>query len=90
MQNTTNKPRVNKDVVARMVGDEAMLLNLETGIYFTLNAIGAIVWRGLEASSSFETMAATIVEQYEVDTATALSDIAEYVEQLIAEGLVSA
>ena len=78
------------DVVARTVGDEMILLDLETGTYFTLNSIGAIIWRGLETSVSFETMATAIVEQYEVDAVTALADIDEYVEQLIAEGLVTA
>lgn len=85
-ENLTIKP----DVVARAVGDEMILLDLETGTYFTLNAIGAIVWRGLETSVSFEAMATAIVENYEVDAVTALSDIDEYVAQLIAEGLVTA
>ena len=70
---TATRFEVKSDVVARTVGDEMILLDLETGTYFTLNAVGALVWRGLESSSSIETIATTIVEQYEVDATTALA-----------------
>ena len=39
---------VSEDVVARVVGGEAILLNLSTGTYFGLNPVGSRVWELLE------------------------------------------
>lgn len=80
--------RVKPDVVARTVADEMILLDLETGLYFTLNHVGATIWHGLELGKSGADIVAAIVEQYEVDEATAAADLAEYLEALSAEGLL--
>lgn len=78
------------DVVARTVADEMILLDLETGIYFTLNSVGASIWRALESGADRQATIEAIVEQYEVDTETATADYDEYVEALVAEGLLVA
>jgi hypothetical protein len=82
--------QMNGEVVARMVGDEAILLNLATGIYFTLNAVGAIVWRALETGSSLAAITASVVEEYDIDEVTASADVEALMERLMAEGLVIA
>ena len=76
------------DVVARAAGDEMILLDLETGVYFTLNPVGTAIWKGLEANSDVAAILAGVVEQFEVDESTASADIAEYLDDLINEGLV--
>jgi hypothetical protein len=76
------------DVVARAAGDEMILLDLETGVYFTLNAVGAAIWKGLEAGSDSSVILAAVVDQFEVDEDTAKADIGEYLDALAAEGLV--
>ena len=40
-----NTLRIGTDVVFRQLDDEAVLLNLKTGIYFGLNDVGARVWQ---------------------------------------------
>ena len=76
------------DVVARSAGDEMILLDLESGEYFTLNAVGAVIWKGFEANADFPALVAAVVEQFEVDEETANVDIAEYLDALTSEGLV--
>ena len=76
------------DVVARSAGDEMILLDLETGVYFTLNPVGAAIWKCLESGLEGAAILAAVVEQFEVDEQTAKSDIHEYISDLISEGLV--
>lgn len=82
-------PAPRPDVVARAVGDEMILLDLESGIYYTLNPVGALVWKGLEARSSFDDLLAAILADFEIDQETAASDIQSYVDDLTAQGLLA-
>jgi hypothetical protein len=75
-------------VVARGVADEMVLLDLESGVYFTLNAVGSLVWAGLEQRAPLETILSQVVDAFEVEDEVASSDIAEYVASLMALGLV--
>lgn len=43
---------VSEDVVARNVGGEMVLLDLATGLYFGLNAVGSCVWDRLNESAA--------------------------------------
>lgn len=81
---------VKPDVVARSVAGEMILLDLETGIYFTLNSVGASIWRALESGAPRDQVVDAIVDQYEVDVETASADYDEYVDALVAEGLLVA
>jgi hypothetical protein len=81
---------VKPDVVARSVADEMILLDLETGTYFTLNAVGAAIWKQLETIGEREAAIAAVVEHFEVDFETATADFDEYIEALTSEGLLVA
>jgi hypothetical protein len=81
---------VKPDVVARGVADEMILLDLETGTYFTLNSVGAAIWKHLENGTDRDGAIAAVVEQFEVDLETATADFDEYVTALTSEGLLVA
>ena len=81
---------IKDDVVARHVGEEVVLLDLESGTYFSLNGVGAIVWLGLERKDSLESIAATVVDGYDVDFASAHNDIAAFLEAMAGAGILVA
>ena len=85
---TASRYSVKADVVARSVAEEMILLDLETGLYFTLNPVGCAIWRGLESNSDRAAIIAGVVEQFEVDEATATADFDEYIDALTGEGLL--
>lgn len=90
MSTPTYQLEMNEDVVARRVGEETVLLDLDSGVYFTLNQVGSIVWRGLERSESVATIVARIVAEYDVATNEAEADVAALLEQLAEKGLLKA
>ena len=65
-----------------------MLLDFGRGEYFGLDAIGAAVWRGIEAGHSLGEISDAIVSQYEVQAEDADRDIIELVRHLQEESLV--
>lgn len=79
--------RAEPDVLWCEFEDEAVLLNVRSGQYFSLDPVGAQVWRLLESGQSPGAICAAIVAAYDVDAATCASDVAALLDRLVAEGL---
>lgn len=54
----------------------------------TLNETGTFLWRNIEKGMDKEMLVKALTDEYEVDEATAKSDVAEFVSLLINNGLV--
>lgn len=70
------------------VGDEAVLLNMNEGIYYGLDAVGTRVWELLAAGSDEDEVCDTIVAEYDVDRETAARDLGALLGELLARRLV--
>lgn len=75
-------------VVYREVGGEAVLLDLDSQRYFTLDVVGTRMWALLAEHGSLDEARHRLLAEYEVDAATLARDLDELVERLAAEGLV--
>lgn len=87
-QAVLNGVTLSQNVVARAVGDETVLLALDSGIYFTLNPVGTLVWRGLENAESIDQIVDRIVSEYDAPAARVKPDIIELLGELTRRGLV--
>lgn len=70
-----------------MFDGELVILDLEKGEYFTLDAIGSRLWGGLEGGKSVEEIAKEIVAEYDVTMEHALRDLNVLTGDLVARGL---
>jgi hypothetical protein len=73
---------LSPNVYARTFGEEIVLLEFGKGEYFGLDAVGAEVWRHLEAGDDLGTTADHIVAHYDVERVQALNDILDLVGEL--------
>ena len=78
------------DVIEREVDGEAVLLDLKTGIYYSLNEVGSEVWKLIDGKRSVREVAQWVVENYEIDRLTAEKDVKELLEDLLKEKLIAA
>jgi hypothetical protein len=69
-------------------GDGAVLLDIERGLCFTMNPVGARIWEMLKVGSSRELITATLVEEFEVPESQVEKDIVEFMQALEAMGLI--
>jgi hypothetical protein len=76
-------------VLVERIDDETVLLDLDSGLYFALNEVGARVWELCDGQRAIDDIVAVIVEEYDVDTATARADVAELVAQLADDALLA-
>ncbi len=86
-------PRTNPQVVLTEMRDgTAVLLNLDTKFYFTLNASGVFVWKLVAAGGEWTavTLAERLTREFDVAQEIALADVAALLTELRAEKLVVA
>lgn len=82
------KYQPNEGVMASQVGDEAILLDLGSGIYYSLNAVGAPIWTGLTGGKCHAEIVDTLVAEFDVTPAVAARDVESFIAQLVEMGLV--
>lgn len=63
------KPAFRKPshVLVQSIGEEMVLLNLDSEMYFSLDSMGARFWSVLVESSSLEEAEATLLEEFDVE-----------------------
>src|SRR5688500_20354341 len=77
-----------KDQVSCDLDGEAAVLNLATGTYYGLDRVGATIWQHIQKPASVRAIGDAPVTQYEVDAATAKSDLVSFLTEMMHEGLV--
>ncbi len=88
--NIADRLEVSPDVVAREVGGETMLLDLASGTYFGLDAVGSRVWQALEDGGSLTEACDKVAAEYDVARDQLESDVLALAGRLLEQGLVSA
>lgn len=76
-------------VVFREVAGEAVLLDLDSQRYFSLDETGTRMWALLAETGSTAAVRRRLLAEYEADEATLARDLDELVDRLAAEGLVT-
>ena len=72
------------------IDGETLIINVETGYYFSLDGVGSLIWSMLAEGIDERDMIARIVSEYEVDESTARDDLHALVDVLAGEQLVDA
>lgn len=72
------------------VGDGVALLNLEAGVYFGINDVGARVWALMEKPVSFNAICSTIAEEFDVSYSVCRSDLSDLMISMMEHGLIEA
>lgn len=86
--NLMDKVHIPEEVLARQVGEEAVMLHLEKGAYFGLDPIGARIWQLLSSGATLAEACDAIEREYEAPRAEIERDLLALVGELIAQGLV--
>lgn len=76
-------------VAAKIMDGEAVLINLTTGMYYSMADTATDVWSCIEQGCSVDTIACRLAEKYGVSKDVAREDVKSLVTELETEGLVS-
>ncbi|MDX1521315.1 MAG: PqqD family protein [Anaerolineae bacterium] len=84
----TDKPQRSPDASHQMVGEEAILINLTSGEYYSLNDTGAAFWELIDGQRTIADCAATIAADYDVEAGVVEEDLLELAAEFKSEGLI--
>ncbi|MCB2063017.1 MAG: PqqD family protein [Novosphingobium sp.] len=79
--------QLSDDVVARELSGELMLLDLASGKYFGLNAVGARLWQLLEEGQNTAQAREIMLDEFDVTPERLDGDLADLIGQLVDAGL---
>jgi len=83
------KLSIPPQVMSRLVGEETVLLDLESGVYFGLDGVGKRIWESVADGLSLRETAATIAAEFEVEEAQAQADLIAFATDLVERGLLT-
>ena len=87
--NLDTKLTVPPQVMSRLVGDETVVLDLASGIYFGLDGVGMKIWESVADGQTLAQAVSVIVDEYDVEEARAQADVLEFASELVERGLLS-
>lgn len=84
----SERMRPHKDVVSRRVGEEVVLVQLDSDQMYSLNSTGARAWELLSEGRDLETIEAALAEEFGVDRGAVREELASLVADLVRAQLV--
>jgi hypothetical protein len=75
-------------VISEVIDGEAVIINLTTGNYYSLNESGAVVWSSIESSATVGEIVARLSSAFEASPAEAESAVHELLADLQQEDLI--
>ena len=75
-------------VVAEAIDGEVMIINLDSGAYYSVSGAGATVWKRLVEGETTAALVADALSRFDVDGATLAGDVDRFVADLVTEGVL--
>lgn len=69
------------------MADEAILIHLKSGVYYSLNEVGTAFWQLMDGTRSVADCASTLAREYNAPVEVIESDLSELAGDLVREGL---
>lgn len=78
------------EAIDSIVGDETVILHLDSCAYYGLDPIGTLIWEGLKAGEKLASIRDSILAGYEVTAEVAEADMQRFLQDLIDHGMLVA
>jgi hypothetical protein len=76
------------DVMLRIIGDEAVILNLKSETYLGLDPVGTRILTVLQNSPSIQAAHASLLDEFEVEPERLRQDMDRLLDQMLEQGLI--
>ena len=78
----------DREVAAKVMDGEAILINLGTGLYYSMDNVGGVLWSLIQQRRTIQDIAASLARVYSMPEETTLADVLELAGELLSENLV--
>jgi hypothetical protein len=78
----------NKEVIQSRIGDEIVMLDVESGFYFGLNSVASVIWDMMKVEVDLETMVGELMREFDVDKSTCELDTIELLTHMLEKKII--
>ena len=79
----------SSDVMASSVENELVMMDIDRGMYYALNAVGSDIWERIAQPSMVADLCDQLQQVYAVDAATCEADVLAVLNDMAANGLLA-
>jgi hypothetical protein len=73
----------------RDVKGETVVLNIESGVFYTLNEVGRFIWELIADGHNFESITSQITNRFEVSPEQSRDDAEKFITRLVEENVLT-
>jgi hypothetical protein len=70
------------------VQDDLMMLNVEQGAYYSLDSIGAEIWKMLEQPATVQALVDQLLQRYKVAPGQCQADVLAFLQEMHKNGMI--
>lgn len=78
----------NKAIVQSKIGEEVVMLDMDSGFYFGLNSVASVIWGMMATEISFEDLIEKLMTVFDVDRSICESDTRELLDQMLEKNII--
>ena len=78
----------NKKIIHSKIGEEYVMMDIDSGFYFGMNSVGSVIWKHLEQACTFDELVIKLMLEFQVDKQVCELDTQDFLDQLLEKNLV--
>lgn len=78
----------NKDILANLVGDEVVMMDMGKGKYFGVNKTGSYIWQLLEQPATIGELCDRLVADFGISKEQCTNELKPFIEQMQKENII--
>lgn len=75
-------------VISETLEGETIIINLDTGNYYSINTTGAIIWNQIQSNNGTQNILEYFLNHYDVNTDVITKSITEIISSLLKDNLI--
>lgn len=80
--------RKDDENIHSKIDDEIVMVNIEHGNYYSLNAVASSIWEILASPKSVEEICDALTEEYDITKEECMEQVEKFVDALLKKGVI--
>jgi len=78
----------NKKIIHSKIGEEYVMMDIDSGFYFGMNSVGSVIWDHLEQAKTFHELVIKLMLEFQVDQQVCELDTKDFLDELLEKNLI--
>lgn len=79
---------IDEKLLVSDLGEESVMMNIETGDYFGLNEVATTIWHAIQEPIQVKNICSKLLEEFDIDAKICEEKTIAYLEHLLEEGMI--